>query len=154
IAQGSPGAIDVYRIDTTTEARLVAQVHAAGSVTRLLLKDAQGNLLVQSDGQSATNPDDLIDLSVPPGAVSLEVQNIGGAGPYTLLTTLTPVTIPFQPIPVTSQPSSVVTGDFTGHGISDIATTNLNTSDLSVILSNGDGSFQPPQSYAVGKNPG
>jgi hypothetical protein len=153
-AQGSPGAIDVYRIDTATEARLVAQVHAAGSVTRLLLKDAQGNLLMQSDGQSAANPDDLIDLSVPPGSLSLEVQNLGGAGTYTLLTTLTPVTAPFQPIPVTSQPSSLVTGDFTGRGFSDIASTNLNTSDLSVILSNGDGSFQPPQSYAVGKNPG
>jgi hypothetical protein len=154
IALGSPGAIDVYRIDTATEARLVAQVHAAGAVTRLLLKDAQGNLLMQSDGQSPANPDDLIDVSVPAGAVLLEVQHIAGAGEYTLSTTLTPATAPFQAIPVTSQPSAIVTGDFTGHGLSDIATTNLNTSDLSVSLSNSDGSFQPPQSYAVGKNPG
>jgi len=154
IAQSSTGAIDTYRIDTATEARLVAQVQAAGVVTRLLLLDAQGRLLMQSDGQSPANPDDLIDLSVPPGAVSLEVQHLGGAGTYTLTTTLTPATAPFQPIPVTSQPSSIVTGDFTGAGFSAIATANLSSSDVSVILSNGDGSFQPAQTYAVGPQPG
>jgi len=153
IAHGSTGAIDTYRIDTATEARLVAQVQAVGVVTRLLLLDAQGRILMQSDGQSPANPNDLIDLSVPPGAVSLEVQDLGGAGTYALTTTLTPATAPFQPVPVTSQPSAIVTGDFTGKGFSDIATANLSSSDVSVILSNGDGSFQPARSYAVGAQP-
>ena len=147
--------LDSYRVETAAGAQLVALVQTTpGLTTRLVLRDGQGNVLMQSDGQSPTNPDDLINVSVPAGAVSLEVQDLGGAGTYTLTTTLTPETAPFQPIPVTSQPSCIVTGDFTGKGFSDIATTNLSSSDVSVILSNGDGSFQPQRSYAVGMQPG
>ena len=60
--------------------------------------DAQGQVLMQSDGQSPGNPDDQIDLHVPAGTDYLEVENLGGAGAYTLTTTLTPATTPFQPI--------------------------------------------------------
>jgi len=153
VAQGSTGATDVYRIDSATEARLVAQVQTAGVVTRLLVLDAQGRLLMQSDGQSPANPDDLIDLAISPGAVFVEVQDLGGAGTYSLSTTLMPATAPFQPVPVTSQPSSVVTGDFTGQGFSDLATANFNSSNITVLLSNGDGTFRPAVTYAVGESP-
>ena len=57
---GEPGLrgrhLDAYRIDTTTDERLVAQVHAEGITTQLLLLDAQGHLLMQSDGQSPVQP--------------------------------------------------------------------------------------------------
>jgi hypothetical protein len=147
--------IDSYRLDTAAGERLVAVVQATpGLTTRLVLRDGQGNVLMQSDGQSAAPGVNLIQVYVPPGAVSLDVQDLGGAGAYTLTTTLTPAAAPSQPIAVTSSPSSIVTGDFAGNGFADIATADLWSSDISVILSNGDGTFQPPRSYAVGNNPG
>ena len=95
----APGAVALFQIDPNTDGRLVAQVHAEGATTRLSLLDAQGQVLMQSDGQSPDNRDDQIDLHVPAGTDYLEVENLGGAGAYTLTTSLMPSTSPFQPIP-------------------------------------------------------
>ena len=95
----APGEVAFFQINPNTDGRLVAQVHAAGATTRLSLWDAQGQVLMQSDGQSPGNPDDQIDLHVPAGTDYLEVEDLGGAGAYTLTTSLTPATTsPFQPI--------------------------------------------------------
>jgi len=51
------------------------------------------------------------------------------------------------------EPSSVVLGDFNGDGKLDLAVSNLNESDISVLLGNGDGSFQAAVNYATGLNP-
>ena len=77
----APGEVAFFQIDPTTDGRLVAQVHAEGATTRLSLLDAQGQVLMQSDGQSTDNPDDQIDLHVPAGTDYLEVENLGGAAP-------------------------------------------------------------------------
>src|SRR5215469_11365498 len=45
--------------------------------------------------------------------------------------------------PVDNGPAAVVVADFNGDGIPDIATANFNTDTVSVLLGNGDGSFQP-----------
>jgi hypothetical protein len=53
-------------------------------------------------------------------------------------------------------PRAVAVGDFNGDGIPDLAVANAPSSGLasvSVVLGNGDGSFQAPVSYAVGFNP-
>jgi hypothetical protein len=63
----------------------------------------------------------------------------------------------------------VVSGDFNGDGILDLAVTNsncayqtgglaytdlvCNAGTVSILLGNGDGSFQPHLDYATGKNP-
>ena len=77
----APGEVAFFQIDPNTDGRLVAQVHAAGATTRLSLRDAQGQVLMQSDGQSPGNPDDQIDLHVSAGTDYLEVENLGGAAP-------------------------------------------------------------------------
>src|SRR5262249_17487222 len=94
------GHVDSYRIEAETSARLVAQVHTVGVSTRLLLRDAQGQLIVQSDGQSVANGDNLIDLHVPVGSFLLEVETLSGTGTYTLTPILTPALAPNQPLPV------------------------------------------------------
>ncbi|MBV8605876.1 MAG: hypothetical protein JO034_00220, partial [Singulisphaera sp.] len=117
-----PGGVAFFQITPTLQGRLVAQVHAKGATTRLSLLNAQGQVLMQSDGQSPANPDDLIDVHVPAGADYLEVENLGSAVSFTLSTTLTQANTPFQPIPVGADSGvlvALVAGDFRGDGRTD-----------------------------------
>src|SRR5260370_431795 len=50
-------------------------------------------------------------------------------------------------------PSCIVVGDFNGDGKLDLAVTNFSDRNVSVLLGNGDGTFQPAQSFSVGPNP-
>ena len=149
----APGEVVFFQIDPNTDGWLVAQVHAEGATTRLSLWDAQGQVLMQSDGHSLGNPDDQIDLHVSAGTDYLEVENLGGTGAYILTTTLTPATTPFQPIPVGSLPDSIVAGDFKGDSLTDLAVANYGANDVSILLGNGDGTFQPQATYAAGNGP-
>ena len=64
----------------------------------------------------------------------------------------------FQPqvtYAVGTDPSAIVTSDFTGDGKLDLAVTYVNgpADTVSVLLGNGDGTFQPQVTYAVGNDP-
>src|SRR6266702_3611263 len=50
-------------------------------------------------------------------------------------------------------PWYVVTADFNGDGKLDLAVSNYGDNSLSVLLGNGDGTFQAPQTTPVGTNP-
>ncbi|RKX19498.1 MAG: hypothetical protein DRP35_07625, partial [Candidatus Zixiibacteriota bacterium] len=50
-------------------------------------------------------------------------------------------------------PHSVFSIDFNSDGYNDIATANLLPDDVSILLGNGDGTFQPAVNYAVGDDP-
>ena len=43
-------------------------------------------------------------------------------------------------------------GDFTGNGTLDIAVANYNTNTVSVLMGNGDGTFQAAVNYNVGSS--
>ena len=53
-----------------------------------------------------------------------------------------------------ASPVAIVAGDFTGDGRIDLAVANENDDTVSVLLGNGDGTFQPQVTYAVGVGPG
>ena len=93
------------------------------------------------------NADGKLDIAAPnlgSGTVSILFNN--GNGTFT------------NPAPFVSttsaSPFSITTGDFNGDGKSDLATGNLNTANVSVLINNGSGGFiTPAPVYAVGTNP-
>ncbi len=54
---------------------------------------------------------------------------------------------------VGGNPLSVVIGDFNGDGALDLAVADYQTEQVSVLLGNGDGTFQSFQAYSTGANP-
>jgi hypothetical protein len=54
---------------------------------------------------------------------------------------------------VGGNPLSVVIGDFNGDGFLDLAVADYQTEQVSVLLGNGDGTFQSFQAYSTGANP-
>ena len=52
-----------------------------------------------------------------------------------------------------SDPSVIAAGDFTGDGRTDLAVANTYDGTVSVLLGNGDGTFQPQITYAAGSYP-
>jgi hypothetical protein len=147
------GTIDSYRLETTGGEQLAVVVHADGVTTRLLLENSGGDVLMQSDGQSLADGDDLINLYVPAGVYRLNVQALGGSGTYGLTATSSPATSPLQSIPTGISPNGIVAGNFNNDGRLDLAVANRQDNTVSVLLGNGDGSFAPQITYAVGSLP-
>ena len=56
-------------------------------------------------------------------------------------------------IAVGSGPSAIVAGNFTGDGVLDLAVADSNSGQVSILLNNGNGTFQAPRSYLVGSLP-
>ena len=59
---------------------------------------------------------------------------------------------PRSPTPSGLDPDAIVAGDFTGDGRTRPGRRRLRRNDVSVLLGNGDGTFQPQVTYAVGSD--
>jgi uncharacterized repeat protein (TIGR01451 family) len=55
--------------------------------------------------------------------------------------------------PVGTSPAGIAVGDFNGDGKPDIAVANTGSSNVSILLGNGDGTFQPAVNYSAGNSP-
>ena len=83
----------------------------------------------------------------------LEFENLGDAVSFTLTTTLTPASVPFQPIAVGNGPDSIVAGDFTGDGRTDLTVANQDDNDVSVLLSKRRRHLPEPGHLRGGEQP-
>jgi len=55
--------------------------------------------------------------------------------------------------PVGASPAGTAVGDFNGDGKLDVAVANTGSSNVSILLGNGDGTFQPAMNFNAGNNP-
>ena len=109
----------------------------------------QGQQLVQSAGLSATDPESVIDEHLSTGDYTLRVDGTINPVADAWTVTLVPASTPFQPFPVGSSGSPIAAGDFNGDGRLDLAVVS-GSNDVSILLGNGDGTFQPGGTYSVG----
>jgi hypothetical protein len=63
------------------------------------------------------------------------------------------VPAPNSPLPVGSTPTTVTNADFNGDGKVDLAAQNAGSNTVSVLLGDGDGTFDPKQDFPVGSGP-
>src|SRR5262249_6772094 len=106
--------------------------------------------LIQSDGQSPADRDDLIDLHLEAATYNLEIETLSGSGTFNLAADFTEAAPPFEPVPVEARPWDLTSADFNGDGVPDLATANPFNNNVSVLLGRGDGTFSSPTKYATG----
>jgi hypothetical protein len=90
---------------------------------------------------------DLVNANSNSGTVSVNLGN--GDGTFQPRTTYA-----VEPGFGGSGPISVAIGDVNGDGKPDLVTADYSENAVSVLLGNGDGTFQAPTSYAAGSQPG
>src|SRR5262249_9539037 len=140
------GEVDEFQVAIPDNGRLIAAVQTGPGTaldTRLSLLGPDGQLLIQSDGRSPTEHDDLIVQHLLAGTYLVQVEGLGvGTGDYTLTTQFAPANPPNLPLlvdyahdfPFALSPLFDITADFNGDGIPDIATSNAYTNDLTLLL--------------------
>jgi len=128
---------------------------------RLSLYNDIGQLLIQADAVSPGQPSAQLAQNLQPGLYFLGVSaatqpgNPTGDHGYLLETTFNQALPPFQSMSVGNGPHSVAVGDFNHDGHLDLVTANSADGTLSVLLGNGDGTFQAGTSsdIRVGNDP-
>src|SRR5579862_3330560 len=58
-----------------------------------------------------------------------------------------------QSYPVGAGPAQLITADFNGDHIPDLATVNSGANSVSILINNGDGTFRPQLEFATGPAP-
>jgi len=147
-----------YPITLTEAGRLTAQVVATSSSTldpRLALLTLDHQELVRSDDVGAALDSAQINQLLTPGTYLLRVSSQGTAssGDYTLQANVTTGLFPDGVWGTGDSPSSVVVADVNDDGNLDVIAANLKSDDVSVLLGNGNGSFQTQMRLTVGTSP-
>ena len=118
VAQGGQivqaGGQTTYRVTLDGDGLLAAQVQPSGFNSVLSLLDSQGQLVIESEATSPTNPDDQIAQHLPAGTYYLTVAGPAGAGTYLLTTTFTAAVPPGQAIGEGSGAYGLTTADLNG----------------------------------------
>ncbi len=160
----SPGAVGVHSYQAlflgTTAAASVTSAPASVTVTGTY--PTTTTLAATGNPGSYTLTGTVVGLGVsvptPTGSVSIIDQTnsnavLGTAPLGTVAPAQTLVAASGSPLTTGTAPYAVATGDFNGDGFTDLAVENYTSDTVSVFLGNGDGTFKPQVTYAVGIEP-
>jgi hypothetical protein len=150
------GGMKAYQFTVTNalgSGRLTASVVTTSGtlIPRITLSGVTGQVLNTSD-------DGTLVQNLVAGTYILSVSAAAGGGGYRMTTEFVHASPPLTPITVGSNPDAVAVVDLNGDGIPDLVVANggnLQTpgDTVSVLLGNGDGTFQPQHTFAVGSYP-
>ncbi len=144
------GQTDWYQVEVASSERLTASVTAtAGSslFPQLTLAGPDGEVLAQADNGS-------IVQYLQPGVYFLTVSGLSGQGGYQLNTAFVQASQPLAAaLPVGVNPRNVLVADLTGSGNLDLIVANTGSNTLSVLLGNGDGTFQDQRTISLAADP-
>src|SRR5262249_16206375 len=135
-----------FPLTVSETGRLTARVTPSGNSTlvpRLTLLGPNGQVLIQSN-------DGTIVQHLQAGTYTLTVSAGAGAGNYRLSTDFSAGSSPLAPLTVGAPPKALLMADLNGDGWLDLITANSTDKPVSVLLGNGDGTFQPQKTYTVG----
>ncbi len=144
-----------YSFSVMSDGRLTVDLEPTTGAARLTLLSSTGEVLVQSDVTSPHHANERIDLhllgSAQGIAYYLRVEALGhNTGSYLLNADYSATTRPFLAMPVGTEPWSSVATDLNADGIVDLAVANFDSSDMSIYLGQGDGTFAPPALFGIG----
>ena len=150
------GTTAYYEFTVDTSGGLTASVTPADSsafLPQLTLYGAEGQLLIQADSAPSGNTSAQLQQQLQPGTYYLGVTAVraGASGNphYVLNATFGQALPPFQAAPAGNHPQGVAVGYFSNDGNLDIVTANSFNDTVSVLLGNGNGTFQPAVNYSV-----
>jgi hypothetical protein len=139
----------------------LAVANSGDNTVSVLLGNGDGTFGPQVTYAAESSPDAIVAGDFGNGRVDLAVANSGSNTVSVLLGNGDGTFQPQVTYAVGSDPDAIATGDFTGDGRLDLAVAdggNLVPWDpvpggVSVLLGNGDGTFQPQVTYAMGTHP-
>lgn len=168
VASNTVSDTQVVRLATATTLSAAPNPSLLGqavTLTATVSPDVTGNVTFSYDGAVLgvapinTGQATLTTSQLRAGSLSLRALYTGdskyGASGSTQSHTVTAAAANgFQPATSYSlngsqNPQQIVVGDFNRDGIADLATASFQSSDVSVLLGNGDGTFRPAVSYAA-----
>jgi FG-GAP-like repeat len=159
---GLAGAQSVAIGDLNGDGKLDLAVADASNRVPILLGNGDGTFNVQTpltfSGLNNNGSIAIADLNGD-GRLDLALTNFGtdlGSGAGTTVSVLLGQVgggFSNRTLTTGTNPSSVAIGDLNGDGRLDLAVANAGSNTVSVLLGNGDGTFQAQTQYATGTNP-
>ncbi|MFO0875886.1 MAG: VCBS repeat-containing protein [Gemmataceae bacterium] len=142
-----------YRLEVNAPAVLRANLSSLEGVgLRLALTGSTGSLLVTSEGLTGDLTGAAIVQHVEAGTYYVSVS-ADEAARFHLVTHLSSATSPTHSLPTGAHPRAVREVDLNGDGRLDLLTANEAARSLSVLLGNGDGTFQPRREVSLTASP-
>jgi hypothetical protein len=114
---------------------------------------ASGIVLLTASPASSQSPKSQSTTSPSAKSQSTAPQSATAQSPVTSQLTKPVSFAAHQDYPAGDNPSGVAEGEFNGDGNGDVATANLLSNNVSVLINKGDGTFNNAVNYAVGNGP-